>query len=64
MAGIAGVLCQSSSVGFGQHGVSPWLGVSRPCSICVEAPAVLHLLTVVDTSFNECQKWLQMLSAS
>lgn len=52
----ADVLCQSSSVGFGHDGVTPWLEVSRPCSICVEAPAVLYLLTSLGSSFSEYQK--------
>lgn len=56
---IADVLCQSSSVGFGQYGVTPWLDMSWPCSICVEAPAVLYLVTSLDTSFNKYQKWPQ-----
>lgn len=56
---IADVLCLSSSVGFGQQGVTPWLEVSRPCSIHVKAPGVLHLLTLVDTSFNKYLNWPQ-----
>lgn len=39
--------CQSSFLGFGQRDVTPWLEVNRACSNCVNAPAVLPLLTSV-----------------